>query len=168
MKNKFILGLTIAFLAGFSVNNFAVSDVPSKIAVVDVQEVVASSLQVKNLKQEQEAKVKEMLSFVEKARKEVASVNDVNKKQTLEEKYSKEFADKKLANEKEYSKKLADIDKSISEQIAIQAKSQNYDVVLAKGVVLYGGEDITENVKNSLIDAEKRSKNSAKTKKKGK
>ena len=58
MMNKSIkylaLGLS-AFIIGMSVNNYAISNVPSKIAVVDVQKVVASSAQVKALKADREA-----------------------------------------------------------------------------------------------------------------
>ena len=42
-----------------------------------------------------------------------------------------------------------------SNQIASQAKLNNYDIVLAKGVVLYGGDDITEAVKQAVNDSEK-------------
>ena len=48
--------------------------------------------------------------------------------------------------EKEYASKLAAIDKSISDKIVVEAKNGGYDIVLAKGVVLYGGTDITNNV----------------------
>ena len=65
---KLVLGVVSAFVLGFSISNYAMSDVPSKIAVVDVQAVVNSSSQVKALKKEQEAKAKDLVSFVEKAR----------------------------------------------------------------------------------------------------
>lgn len=152
MDKKFkVLFLAVsAFMVGFSVNNFAMSDVTSKIAVVDVPEVVNSSAQVKALKKEQEAKAKEIITFVEKARKDVAGTSDVKKKQALEDKYNKELKAKKEAMDKSYATKLSAIDKSISEQVASQAKAGGYDIVLAKGVVLYGGSDITEAVKKSV------------------
>ena len=152
MDKKFkVLFLAVsAFMIGFSVNNFAMSDVTSKIAVVDVPEVVNSSTQVKALKKEQEAKAKEIVAFVEKARKDVAGTTDVKKKQALEDKYNKELKVKKEAMDKNYVTKLSAIDKSISAQVASQAKAGGYDIVLAKGVVLYGGFDITEAVKKSV------------------
>ena len=52
----------------------------------------------------------------------------------------------KTENDKVYVKKLADIDKSISTTIQAQAKKTGYDLVLAKGVVLYGGTNITTEV----------------------
>ena len=149
-KIKFLsLGIT-AFVIGLSVNNFAMSDVASKIAVVDVQQVVNSSSQVQALKKEQQAKTKEIVTFVEKARKEVAATTDVKKKQALEEKYNKELKNRKDAMDKNYATKLSALDTAISNQIAAQAKALHYDIVLAKGVVLYGGDDITEAVKKAV------------------
>lgn len=152
MNNKIkilAVGLLI-FASGIAFSNFAMSDVPSKIAVVDVQEVVNSSSQVQALKKEQQAKMKEVVSFVEKARKEVAATTDVKKKQALEEKYNKELNTKKTAMDKNYADKLTAIDSTISKQIETQAKAGGYDIVLAKGVVLYGGSDITDAVKKAV------------------
>ena len=147
---KIFTASIIAFAIGFSLNNFAMSDMTNKIAVVDVQAVVNASSQVLALKKEQEAKGKELIKFVEKARKEVAATTDVKKKQALEDKYNKELAKKKEAMDKNYTTKLTAIDKSISEKIAAQAKDGGFDVVLAKGVVLYGGTDLTEAVKKAV------------------
>lgn len=152
MNNKIkilAVGL-LTFSSGIAFSNFAMSDVPSKIAVVDVQEVVNSSSQVQALKKEQQAKMKEVVSFVEKARKEVAATTDVKKKQALEEKYNKELNTKKTAMDKNYADKLTAIDSTISKQIEAQAKAGGYDIVLAKGVVLYGGSDITDAVKKAV------------------
>ncbi len=149
--NKNVKFLTIglaAFVIGFSVNNFAMSEVPAnyKVAVVDIAQVVASSAQVKNLKKEQQAKADELVKFVEKARKDVAAASDEKKKKELEEKYSKELVSKKEKMEKEYVNKLSAIDASISKTVNEQAKAGNYNLVLSKGAVLYGGEDITQQV----------------------
>lgn len=152
MNNKIkilAVGL-LTFASGIAFSNFAMSDVPSKIAVVDVQEVVNSSSQVQALKKEQQAKMKEVVSFVEKARKEVVATTDVKKKQALEEKYNKELNTKKTAMDKNYADKLTAIDSTISKQIEAQAKAGGYDIVLAKGVVLYGGSDITDAVKKAV------------------
>lgn len=152
MNNKIkilAVGL-LTFASGIAFSNFAMSDVPSKIAVVDVQEVVNSSSQVQALKKEQQAKMKEVVSFVEKARKEVAATTNVKKKQALEEKYNKELNTKKTAMDKNYADKLTAIDSTISKQIEAQAKAGGYDIVLAKGVVLYGGSDITDAVKKAV------------------
>lgn len=145
---KLLAAVAAAFAIGFSANNFAMSDVPSnfKVAVVDVQQVVASSAQVKALKKEQQAKTEEVIKYIDKARKDVASVSDEKKKKALEDKYNKELVTKRETLEKDYATKLQAIDKSISSTIETQAKAKNYNVVLAKGVVLYGGDDITADI----------------------
>lgn len=145
---KLLAAVAAAFAIGFSANNFAMSDVPSnfKVAVVDVQQVVASSAQVKALKKEQQAKTEEVIKYIDKARKDVASVSDEKKKKALEEKYNKELVTKRETLEKDYATKLQAIDKNISSTIETQAKAKNYNVVLAKGVVLYGGDDITADI----------------------
>ena len=147
-KLKFLVVGLSTFVVGLCANNFAMSDVPPsfKIAVVDVPKVVNSSSQVAALKKEQQAKAQELVNFVEKARKDVASTTDPKKKKSLEEKYNKELNSKKAAMDKNYASKLNAIDSSISSKINEQAKAGNYNIVLAKGVVLYGGTDITDTV----------------------
>ncbi len=149
-KFKFLAVVILAFVIGLFLNNAAISDVPSKIAVVDVSAVVNSSSQVQALKKEQQAKAKELMTFIEKARKDVAATTDTKKKQALEDKYNKELNTKKAAMDKNYAAKLEAIDKTISNQIEVQAKTGGYDIVLAKGVVLYGGSDITDAVKKAV------------------
>lgn len=150
MNNKFkflVVGLS-TFVIGLSMNNFAMSDVPPnfKIAVVDVAKVVNSSSQVAALKKEQQAKAQDLISFVEKARKDVAATTDPKKKKSLEDKYNKELNSKRDAMDKNYASKLNTIDANIASKINEQAKAGSFDLVLAKGVVLYGGSDITDAV----------------------
>ena len=63
-----------------------------------------------------------------------------------EEKYTKELQDKKSKMDADYANKLKAIDASISKKIEEQAVLKGYDVVLSKGIVLYGGQDITNEV----------------------
>lgn len=147
MKNKmkFLTVALVAFGIGLSVNNFAVSEAPAtfKVAVVDVQKVVANSNQVKALKAEQTKKGQELAKFIETAKAALDKEKDAKKKKALEEKYNKEFQAKREAIAKNYETKLIAIDKNILTAIDTNAKKAGYDLVLAKGVVLNGGTDIT-------------------------
>ncbi len=117
-----------------------------KVAVVDIQKVVNKSAQVQALKKEQTAKRKELVQFVNKAKEDIKKQTDPAKKQELVKKYDKELAAKRQANAKQYQQKLAAIDKNITAAIIAQAKAMGYDMVIAKGVVLYGGDDITDEI----------------------
>ncbi len=141
-----------AFVIGVATSNYAVSDVPSnfKVAVVDVQKVVASSSQVKALKDEQKKKGEELAKFIETAKANLDKEKDEKKKKALETKYEKEFKIKREAMAKNYETKLMAIDKNISTIINTNATQNGYNLVLAKGVVLSGGTDITDEIANQI------------------
>lgn len=154
MKNnlKFLTVSLVAFAIGLAAGNYAISDVPSnfKVAVVDVQKVVASSSQVKALKDEQKKKGQELAKFIETAKTNLDKEKDAKKKKALEEKYNKEFQAKREAIAKNYETKLLDIDKNISSVIDKNAQANGYNLVLAKGVVLSGGTDITDAISKEV------------------
>ena len=120
------------------------------VAIVDVSKIVAGSKQVKALKDEQTKKNAELNKWLETARADVAKQQTEAGKEKLLKKYEADLAKKREANAKEYAKKLADIDKSISDTIAAQAKAKGYDVVLSKSVVLYGGYDLTAEIAKAV------------------
>ena len=133
---------SLALLLAFCTPVFAVE----KVAVIDVQKVVNKSAQVQALKKEQEAKSKEIRNFIKKANDEIKAQTDEKKKQDLVKKYEKELSAKREANAKVYKTKLEAIDKTISATINNYAKTNGYDLVIVRGAVLYGGDDITEAV----------------------
>lgn len=119
---------------------------PQKIAVVDIQKVVASSSQVKTLKAAQEAKNKELTNFIKKAQAEVNKQTDVNKKKSVAAQYEKQLVAKREANAKDYANKLKAIDANITAQIGKKATEMGYTMVLPKSAVIYGGDDITATI----------------------
>lgn len=150
MKNnlKLLVVATISLSIGFSLNNFAMSNVPQsfKVAVVDIQKIVSNSSEIKNLKEEQKKKLQELTTYIQNAKKEIANEKDPTKKKALEAKHTKELTAKKTAIEKDYIKKIKNADKNIANSIKNQAKAGNYNLVLTKGVVLFGGDDITDTI----------------------
>ena len=125
--------------------NLAQADV-KKVAVVDVQKIVNKSAQVQALKKEQQAKQKEMAQFIKKAGEDIKKQPDEKQRKALAKKYDADLKAKREANAKTYKTKLETADKNITNTIIQQAKAQGYDLVLTKGVVLYGGDDITESI----------------------
>lgn len=140
-KSCFILVLGL-----FLSINYAGAD-DGTIAVVDLQKIVSNSSQVKQLKQEHNKKMDELNKIIVNARGEISNETDSAKILQLEEKYTKEFNAKKSALEKDYNSRLNAIEKSIKDEIAKKAQAEKYDYVFAKSVLLYGGKDITGEIK---------------------
>ena len=141
MKKLLLSTLLLSVLA---IGNIA--NAQGKIAVVDVSAVVAKSAQVKALKNEQQAKLKDLEKWLKTAQADVEKQKTDAGKEKLLKKYNADFEKKKTEIAQNYQTKLQEIDKSISATIAAQAKMNGYDVVIAKGVILYGGDDITEEI----------------------
>ena len=146
MYKKFHIAVIVAlaFGLGNSVNNIAISDTTPKVAVVDATKIVANSSAVKTLKADQEKKVKAMQATIDKARAEISNEKDPQKIAQLEEKYRKEINQQKIALDNDYNKRLNQIDTDIRNAVVEKAKGMNYDLVLPKTIVFYGGEDITD------------------------
>ena len=141
MKKSFlILGLILTMTTNISFAN-------DEIAVVDLQKLVSSSAQVKQLKQEHTKKLAELDKIIINARGEISNEKDPAKVLLLEDKYLKEFNNKKDLLEQEYNNKLDNIEKNIKNEIAKKAQKDGYKYIFAKSVVLFGGKDIT----NELI-----------------
>ena len=61
-----------------------------------------------------------------------------------------EFNKKKEFIDNQYSSRLSVIESKLKNEILESAKKNNYDIVLAKNVVFYGGEDITDIVSRDI------------------
>lgn len=148
---KQILGILIAifaFIAGFSINNIAMSVTQPeyKIAIIDIAQLLADSKEVKELKLQQEQKMKNIETTIQKAKIEISKETNPQKIATLEEKYRNEINKQKIAMDTEYNNKLIKIDQNIKNSVITKAKELNYNIVLPKNTVLFGGDDITAQV----------------------
>lgn len=145
MKLKNTITLSLASLIFLTTSAFAAPEAP-KIAVVDIQKVVASSAQVKALKSTQDARNKELTDFIKKAQADVNKQTDDKNKKALASKYEKQLVAKREAYAKDYATKLKATDASITEQIGKKATEMGYTMVLPKSAVVYGGDDITATI----------------------
>ncbi len=143
MKLKRIIASAVILL--FCTSVFAAPTTP-KIAVVDIQKVVAASSQVKTLRSSQEAKNKELAKFIKNAQADVNKQTDANKKKSLAAQYEKQLVAKREANAKEYAAKLKAADANITAAIGKKATEMGYTMVLPKSAVVYGGDDITAEI----------------------
>ena len=143
MKKTLSLALTALILGSGLLNTVSAAQ---KIAVIDVPAVVAKSAQVQALKREQQAKMQDLEKWLKTAQADVEKQQTKEGKEKLLKKYNSEFATKREAIAKDYTARLQAVDKSITDTIAAQARLKGYDMVLSKGVVVFGGDDITADV----------------------
>ena len=151
MKKQIIIlssAVVISLVMGYSINNIAISKAQPeyKIATVDIQKIVANSTEIKSLKAEQEKQMQNMHSTIDKARTEISKEQDPVKIAQLEEKYRNEINNQKLALDTSYNTKVKAIDSKIKTAVVEKARSMNYNIVLPKNTVLFGGDDITDEV----------------------
>lgn len=151
MKKQIIIlssAVAISLVMGYSINNIAISKAQPeyKIATVDIQKIVANSTEIKSLKAEQEKQMQNMQSTIDKARTEISKEQDPVKIAQLEEKYRNEINNQKLALDTSYNTKVKAIDSKIKTAVVEKARSMNYNIVLPKNTVLFGGDDITDEV----------------------
>lgn len=151
MKKQIIIlssAVVISLVMGYSINNIAISKAQPeyKIATVDIQKIVANSTEIKRLKAEQEKQMQNMQSTIDKARTEISKEQDPVKIAQLEEKYRNEINNQKLALDTSYNTKVKAIDSKIKTAVVEKARSMNYNIVLPKNTVLFGGDDITDEV----------------------
>lgn len=153
MKNQLKV-LSVAALAlglGVGISNSAITNATTvtSVAVVDVAQVINNNSQVKALKEKQEKKSAELKSWVESARADVEKQSTDAQKETLTQKYNKELQKKVEAQRNDLFKESAKIDQKIGAAITKKAQADGYSLVLVKGAVLFGGTDITEDIKKA-------------------
>lgn len=115
-----------------------------KIGVVDIQSIVNKSCEVNALKNEHAAQLKSLSSIVTEAQDAISKESDPQKIVMLQDKYNAEFNRKKEAIDNQYQSRLTAIENNLRNQISASAKKHNYDIIIAKSVVFYGGDDITD------------------------
>lgn len=146
MKRFLVSALLLATLG---ITNAAIAD--TRIAVVDVQAVVASSSQVQALKKEQQTKLQELEKWLKTVKADVDKQQTQEGKEKLLKKYDGEFLKKQEDIKSNYAKKLQAIDVNITQAIANEAKAKGYNLVLSKqGQVLYSSDDLTANIQKAV------------------
>ena len=148
MKNNFwfILACVLVFFVGYNINNVAVSLPRYKVAVVDVPTILSKSSEMQSLKISQEKQMEELNTLISKAQNEIVNETDRNKAMQKEASYRKEIEIKKKSMEDDYNNKIGKITTKIRSLISNEAKKTNYNLVLPTGMVISGGEDITDEI----------------------
>ena len=119
---------------------------PHEIAVVDVPYIVDKSEQVRALREAQATEAMEISKWLDDIQNEIQEETDSEKKESLLQDYKSQFEAKKTEIAQQYNEKLHEIDQNITKTITDEAKKRGYKLVLPKGLAIYGGVDITEDI----------------------
>lgn len=147
-KNVVTLVLcAFAFGVGFGLNNVAFSSAAApKIAYINVSKLLQTSKVLKAAEDQRTRDTKEMLKWYDNASAEIQKQTSASAKQNMVKKYEADLTKKKKAIKDAYSKKVVEVDKQLDTVISQKAKSLGYTLVLRKDSVLFGGDDITNQI----------------------
>ena len=138
--------LTLSLALGINIS----ANADQKIASIDIQKIVDNSAEIQELNKEQEAKIQELEKWVDVVKADIELQKTDAGKEKLFKKYRASYVKKKADILKSGQVKMEAIMKNISETIKAQAQEKGYDVIITKGVVIYGADDITEDVQKAL------------------
>jgi Skp family chaperone for outer membrane proteins len=152
MKNNiwFIIACVLVFCVGYNLNDSAVSFQKYRVAVVDVSQLLSHSPDVQELKRIQDKETEELNTLISKAQNEILNTTDKDVVLKKEAEYRQQIEVKRSNMEKQYASKLEEVNKKIRKIISTEAQKENYNLVLPVGMVISGGEDITENVVKTM------------------
>lgn len=145
-----VVALSLGVAAGSLWKCCGKDGVAGKVAVVDVQKVVASSKSVAEFRNEQQAKAADLQEFVNKSNEEISKAKDDKEKEELAQKYRLELLEKQQSYQEEDMAKLQEIDDNITKLIAEVSEANGYKQTYAKGSLIHGGDDITDMVVEAL------------------
>ena len=94
--------------------------------------------------------MEELNTLISKAQNEIVNEADRNKAIQMEASYRKQIEKKKNDMDQEYNTKISKINTSIKSLISNEAKKSNYNLVLPTGMVISGGDDITDEIVKKL------------------
>ena len=148
MKNNiwFIVACVLVFCVGYNMNDVAVSFPKYKVAVIDVPTVLSNSSEIQELKRLQDKDMEELNILISKAQNELLNEPDKSKLLQKEAAYRKQIETKKKEIDEKYNSKFAKINDNIKNVINKEAHKSHYNLVLPTGMVISGGEDITDDV----------------------
>lgn len=145
---KILLSALLTLCIAIGTTGFANAE--QKIAVIDIQKIVDNSQQVQNLNKQQEAKIKDLEKWIETVKQDVEKQKTQEGKEKLFTKYRDSYFKKKDDIVKSGQTQMQAIMDNLSKTIEAQAKAKGYTMIITKGVVVYGGDDITEDVQKAF------------------
>jgi len=139
-----VLSVVLAFLLGATA--CCLFKCCKGIAIVDVNEIVSRSEQIKDLRDEQIAKEQELRAWLQEAQAAIDKEPAKEKKEALAQQFNAIVNQKRQEMAAQYAEELKKVDDNITSTIAEYAKKHGYKMVFAKNQTIYGGDNITDEI----------------------
>lgn len=117
-----------------------------KYGFVDVNKVVAASKAVEKANKERAAEKKKIIKFIEESANKMNKEEDEKKREEMKNQFDLDLTAKKSEMNKSYGEKLMKINNDINAELIKIAKDKDYQLILTKEAVLYGGDDLTQDL----------------------
>lgn len=117
-----------------------------KYGFVDVNKVVAASKAVEKANKERAAEKKKIIKFIEESANKMNKEEDEKKREEMKNQFDLDLTAKKSEMNKSYGEKLMKINNDINAELIKIAKDKDYQLILTKDAVLYGGDDLTQDL----------------------
>jgi Skp family chaperone for outer membrane proteins len=118
----------------------------TKVAVVDVQQIVANAQPVVQLRQEMQDKVSNLQQWIDNSNASINKEESQEKKDELAQQYQAELLQRQQVIQQDYALKLQQIDSALTKLIEEVAAKEGFSITFVKGSVAAGGTDITDKV----------------------
>lgn len=122
----------------------------AKIAVVDVQFLVNQTPAVLALRAEQRQNTSIIQNWINGVNSQLSQIADQNTRNATAQQYQIELNKRQQMLQSQYAMKINAIDAELSKLVSDVANEKKLDYVFAKGTVVFGGTDITEDVAKLL------------------
>ena len=122
----------------------------AKIAVVDVQFLVNQTPAVLALRAEQQQNASIIQNWINGVNSQLSQIADQNTRNATAQQYQIELNKRQQMLQSQYAMKIQAIDAELSKLVSDVANEKKLDYVFAKGMVVFGGTDITEDVAKLL------------------
>ncbi len=122
----------------------------AKIAIVDVQALVSQTPSVIALRAEQQNNAAIIQNWVAGVNNQLSQIADANQRAATAQQYQIELNKREQLLQSQYAQKVQAIDAELSKLVSDVATEKKLDYVFAKGMVVFGGTDITADVASRL------------------
>ena len=121
-----------------------------KIGIVDIQKLVSQTPSVLALRQERQQQNVALQQWVNAVNAQIAQELNQANRNRMTQQYQLELNQRQQAIQAAYAQKVQSIDAELSKMIADVAKKEKLEYVFAKGIVVYGGTDITDKIADAM------------------